>query len=212
MSFSSAMERWGQSMGKIWQWWLQQWLWQPLGCWQRWYGGTDTKVIITKGGSRVVVSTTPPFSQKRCGQGWVNLTQSSHNNLEQSCLFTFIIHFQFHSLFNIQNWTRQYFWLDYIDNACIYKFQDSSMISNMTYISCIYAYMHICIHLAHILSTPCTHLAHTLHTSCTHLTHILCTSCTYLTHILRTSCTYLAHILSTPCKHLAHILNTSCAS
>ena len=49
------------------------------------------------------------------------------SNLEQSCLYTFIIHFHFHSVFNIQNRTRQYFCMNYIDNACMYKFlQDST--------------------------------------------------------------------------------------
>ena len=72
------------------------------------------------------------------------------SNLEQSCLDTFITHFHFHSVFNIQNRTWQYLCMNYIDNACMYKFlQDSarffrflvlylqnvwgSMISNMTY-------------------------------------------------------------------------------
>ena len=48
-------------------------------------------------------------------------------SLEQSCLNTFIIYFHFHSVFNIQNRTRQYFCMNYIDNACMYKFlQDST--------------------------------------------------------------------------------------
>ena len=83
-----------------------------------------------------------------------------------------------------------------------------------------YQTWHICIYLAHILSTPCTHLKHTLHTTCAHIAHILSTliehtlhrSCTHLVHILRTSCTHLAYILCTPCTHLAHILCTSCTS
>ena len=40
------------------------------------------------------------------------------SNLEQSCLYEFIIHFHFHSVFDIQNRTRQYFCMNYIDNAC----------------------------------------------------------------------------------------------
>ena len=45
----------------------------------------------------------------------------------------------------------------------------------------------ICIHLAHIFSTPCTHLAHILHTLCTHLAHTLHTSCTHLSWLLLSS-------------------------
>ena len=46
-------------------------------------------------------------------------TFSNFSNLEQSCLYTFIIHFHFHSVFNILNRTRQYFCMNYIDNACM---------------------------------------------------------------------------------------------
>ena len=49
-------------------------------------------------------------------------TFSDLSNLEQSCLYTFIIHFHFHSVFNIQKRTSQYFCMNYIDNACMYKF------------------------------------------------------------------------------------------
>ena len=35
-------------------------------------------------------------------------------------IYTFIIHF--HSVFNIKNKTRQYFCMNYIGNACMYKF------------------------------------------------------------------------------------------
>ena len=50
---------------------------------------------------------------------------SKFSNLEQSCLYTFIIHFHFHSVFNVPNRTRQYFCMNYIDNA--FKFlQDST--------------------------------------------------------------------------------------
>ena len=52
---------------------------------------------------------------------------SKFSNLEQSCLYTFIIHFHFHSVFNVPNRTRQYFCMNYIDNAFMYKFlQDST--------------------------------------------------------------------------------------
>ena len=55
------------------------------------------------------------------------LSFPNFSNLEQSCLYTFINHFHFHSVFNIQNRTRQYFCMNYIDNACMYKFlQDST--------------------------------------------------------------------------------------
>ena len=54
-------------------------------------------------------------------------TLSDLSNLEESCLYTFIIHFHFHSVFYIRNRTRQYFCMNYIDNACMYKFlQDST--------------------------------------------------------------------------------------
>ena len=103
--------------------------------------------------------------------------------IRQSCLYTFIIHFHFHSVFNIQNRTRQYFCMNYIDNACIYKFLQDSTIYKVLKISLrpnrCYIFKHdICIHLAHILSTPCTHLAHILRTSCTHLAPV---SYTHLT-------------------------------
>ena len=82
------------------------------------------------------------------------------SNLEQSCLYTFIIHIHFHSVFNIKNRTRQYFCMNCIDNACMFKFlQDSSrffrfqtqhvlyflntwgsMISNMTYAYILHTY------------------------------------------------------------------------
>jgi len=53
-------------------------------------------------------------------------TFSNFSNLKQSCLYTFIIHFHFHSVFNIQNRTRQYFCRNYIDDACMYKFRQDS--------------------------------------------------------------------------------------
>ena len=39
------------------------------------------------------------------------------SNLEQSCLYTFIYNFHFHSVFNIWNRTSQYFGMNDIDNA-----------------------------------------------------------------------------------------------
>ena len=44
------------------------------------------------------------------------------SDLEQCCLYTFINHFRFDSVFNLQNRTRQYFCMNYIDNACMHKF------------------------------------------------------------------------------------------
>ena len=46
-------------------------------------------------------------------------TFSNFSNLEQSCLYTLIIHFHFHSVFNIKNRTRQYFCMNYIENSCM---------------------------------------------------------------------------------------------
>ena len=102
---------------------------------------------------------------------------------EQSCLYTFIIQFHFHSVFNVQNRTRLYFCMNYIDNACMYKFlQDSTRFFRFVldptcaiFSKCVGfndIKLDICIHLAHILSTPCIHLAHILRTPCTHLAHI----------------------------------------
>ena len=44
-------------------------------------------------------------------------TFSNFSNLEQSCLYTFIYNFHFHSVFNIWNRTSQYFGMNDIDNA-----------------------------------------------------------------------------------------------
>ena len=53
-------------------------------------------------------------------------TFPNFSNLEQSCLYTSITHFHFQSVFNIQNRTRKYFFMNNIDNACMSKFiQDS---------------------------------------------------------------------------------------
>ena len=156
--------------------------------------------------------------------GLIEIQQQGHfskfSNLEQSCLYTFIIHFHFHSVFNVPNRTRQYFCMNYIDNA--FKFlQDSTRFFRFLYDPTCAIFSKfmgfndikhdICIHLPHILSTPCPHLAHNLHTPYTHLAHILHTSYTHLAHILHMSWTHLAHILSTSCTILTHILHTSCA-
>ena len=49
-------------------------------------------------------------------------TFPNFSNLEQSCPYTFLIHFHFHPVFNIQNRTRHYFCMNYIDNAYMYNF------------------------------------------------------------------------------------------
>ena len=56
------------------------------------------------------------------------------SNLEQSCLYTFIIHFHFHSVFNLQN--RQYFCMIYIDNSCMHKFLQNSTMQNLEESTC----------------------------------------------------------------------------
>ena len=101
---------------------------------------------------------------------YIQASFSDFSILEQSCLYAFIIHFHFYSVFNMQNRTRQYLCMNYFDNTCMYKcLQDStrffrfktqhvlyflnvwgSMISNLTY--------------AYILHTYGAHLAHILHT------------------------------------------------
>ena len=80
--------------------------------------------------------------------------------------------------------------MNYIDNACMYKFlQDSSRFFRFLWDPTCAMFSKcvgfndikhdICIHLAHILRTPCTRLAHIFRTPCTHLVHILHTSCKY---------------------------------
>ena len=89
------------------------------------------------------------------------------SNLEQSCLYTFIVHFHFHSVFDIQNRTRQYFCMN-LHTSCAQH--------------------------AHILHTSFAHLAHILRTSFVNIAHIIHTSCAHLAHILPTSCAHLAHL------------------
>ena len=53
-------------------------------------------------------------------------TFPNFSDLEQSFLYTFINHFHFDSVFNVENRIRQYFCMAYIDNACMHKFLHNS--------------------------------------------------------------------------------------
>ena len=85
---------------------------------------------------------------------------SKFSNLEQSCLYTFIIHFHFHSVFNVPNRTRQYFCMNYIDNACICViFSKCSGLKNVKYeiLLCheqdIHLHLHLHLHAISLFST-----------------------------------------------------------
>ena len=61
--------------------------------------------------------------------GLVYIQQSyfpNFSNLEQCCLYTFINHFRFDSVFSPQNKTKQYYCMNYIDHACMHKFLQNS--------------------------------------------------------------------------------------
>ena len=59
-------------------------------------------------------------------------TLTNLSDLEQCCLYTFIYHFRYDSVFNLHNKTKQYFCMNYIDHACMHKFSNSW--PNMCYI------------------------------------------------------------------------------
>ena len=84
------------------------------------------------------------ISSVRSSSVYPGLLQTGHfsdfSNLEQSCLYTFIIHF--HSLFKVWNRTRQYFCMNYIEkrmhvqiSSIFYKVLQIYLRPKMYYIS-----------------------------------------------------------------------------